>query len=517
MLAFAAVAVAGVLLRPLLPIDETRYLSVAWGMHLDGNFLVPHMNGAEYSDKPPLLFWLINLVWSVTGVSGIAARLVGPAFALGSLGLTALLARRLWPGRPDVAPRAVVILASFSIFAIYGGLTMFDAVLTFWTLAAMLALVAAVERRRAWPWLAFGAAVGMGILTKGPVILFHTVPVLALCRLWAPAETRPSAGALLRGSALALAVALAVAAAWLVPALLTAGPGYREATLWTQSAGRMTSSFAHARGWWWFLALLPVLLFPWGWSPAIWRGVAALPRSDRGVRLCAIWAGAALLLFSLTSGKQVHYLLPEFPAVALLLARAGLPDRPPRVWAPAAALLVLAGVGLAAAAGLLHLGDGAGLVEPPAAPVAWAFALAGLAWIGIATGGYGGLAAMGLGLVLSLDLLIGVSRAGDSYGGTGIVALLRPGDEAEGIAVTSLPYSADFNFTARLRQPVATLGDAATLDAWGRRASPWADRRPPRRRRARLGAAPRDGVSRPALRRLVRRRQTARRPRLIRR
>jgi hypothetical protein len=48
------------LFLPVLPIDETRYLAVAWEMRLHGDFLVPHLNGAPYSDKPPLLFWLIN-------------------------------------------------------------------------------------------------------------------------------------------------------------------------------------------------------------------------------------------------------------------------------------------------------------------------------------------------------------------------------------------------------------------------------------------------------------------------
>ena len=51
--------------RPLLPVDETRYLAVAWEMHFGGDSLVPHLNGATYSHKPPLLFWLINLGWAV--------------------------------------------------------------------------------------------------------------------------------------------------------------------------------------------------------------------------------------------------------------------------------------------------------------------------------------------------------------------------------------------------------------------------------------------------------------------
>ena len=57
--------------RPLLPIDETRYLTVAWESHQEGNHLVSHLNGETYAHKPPLLFWLINAVWKITGVSGL--------------------------------------------------------------------------------------------------------------------------------------------------------------------------------------------------------------------------------------------------------------------------------------------------------------------------------------------------------------------------------------------------------------------------------------------------------------
>ena len=46
-----------------MPVDETRYLAVAWDMWREGNFLVPHLNGEPYSHKPPLLFWLIHLAY----------------------------------------------------------------------------------------------------------------------------------------------------------------------------------------------------------------------------------------------------------------------------------------------------------------------------------------------------------------------------------------------------------------------------------------------------------------------
>ena len=90
-----------ILLRPLMPIDETRYLAVSWEMYQGGSTLVPHLNGALYAHKPPLLFWLIDLVWLIGGVSTFGARLVAPTFAVAAVMLTGQVARRLWPDQPS--------------------------------------------------------------------------------------------------------------------------------------------------------------------------------------------------------------------------------------------------------------------------------------------------------------------------------------------------------------------------------------------------------------------------------
>jgi len=104
------VMAAAVLTRPLMPVDETRYLAVAWEMWFGGDFLVPHLNGETYSHKPPLLFWLINLGWGVFGVNEWWPRLVAPLFGLASLFLTARLARELWPDHPTVTAIAPLML-----------------------------------------------------------------------------------------------------------------------------------------------------------------------------------------------------------------------------------------------------------------------------------------------------------------------------------------------------------------------------------------------------------------------
>ena len=54
--AWTVLVAVAVSFRPILPVDETRYISVAWEMWFGENFVVPHLNGTPYSHKPPLLF-----------------------------------------------------------------------------------------------------------------------------------------------------------------------------------------------------------------------------------------------------------------------------------------------------------------------------------------------------------------------------------------------------------------------------------------------------------------------------
>jgi len=72
-------------IRPLFPVDETRYAAVAWEMWLRNDFLVPYLNGEVYSHKPPLLFWLMQLSWRFFGVNDWSLRLISPLFFPGNI------------------------------------------------------------------------------------------------------------------------------------------------------------------------------------------------------------------------------------------------------------------------------------------------------------------------------------------------------------------------------------------------------------------------------------------------
>ena len=320
--AWLVLVATGLSTRPLIPVDETRYLAVAWEMWIGGDYLVPHLNGEAYSHKPPLLFWLINLGWAVFGVNDWWARLVAPLFGLGSLALTAMLGRRLWPNRPDVGDMAPLILVGGLFWAAFTTLTMFDMLVCFFTLAALLGVVDGCRRGGWLGWVLAGVAMGLGVLSKGPVILVYVLPVALGAPLWIGGGRQVTWAALYARLIAAVLIAAAVAMAWAVPAAIAGGGEYGDAILWGQTAGRISESFAHGRPWWFYLAALPAVLLPWILWPPVWRGLFRVRAllADAGCRFCLVWLAAVVVILALVSGKQPHYLIPSLPAAALLMA-----------------------------------------------------------------------------------------------------------------------------------------------------------------------------------------------------
>lgn len=456
------------LIRPVLPVDETRYLSVAWEMQRDGNYIVPHLNGEIYGHKPPLLFWLINLVWSVTGVSDLAGRLVAPAFGVLSVVLTWRLGARLFPDCPSLGPTAALILTTTGIFALYGSLTMFDTMLASATLLGVLALLRMDDGGRWTATLAFGFALAFGVLAKGPVILVHLIPLALTRPFWSLADAPGRTAAWYTRVAAAIGMALALLSLWLIPALWLGGPEYREEVLWRQSAGRMVNAFDHARPFWFFLAVVPLLLWPWAWRPSALRSLGSAGLwLDRRARVLAIWGLGTLVLFSLISGKQVHYLMPALPAAALAMAAAPAPRRG---WGPVvAAFAVILPVMVWAtllSSGTAQL-DGVKVVTlgPGTLALATVIALAGLAIIlAVARGA----PLLGWGLVAPVALLVThVSLRPalmEHFDTTRFAAELArvPG---AGVAIDAYPYQGEFGFTARLSAPITVLADGE-LEPW---------------------------------------------------
>ena len=313
-----------VAVRPPLPVDETRYLAVAWESHERGDLLVSHLNSDTYAHKPPLLFWLINLMWQLTGVSEFSARLVAPlASAFGVL-LTWRTAKLLLPQDHQTAATAAAVHAGCLLWLFYGPLTMFDTLLALTAELAVQGVLLAGTGRALRGWLQVGVGAGLGILCKGPVVLLWVLPMALAAPWWLQSRLSSGWWRWYAGLFGALVLSGVVGLAWALPSAAAGGSAYAEELLFGQTAGRMVNSFAHREPPWWYLPVVPLCLLPWLLWPAVWQGLRRQQQVHSGwtlaIRCSLARAGAGLLLLSLTSGKQTHYLIPLIPPCAVLLA-----------------------------------------------------------------------------------------------------------------------------------------------------------------------------------------------------
>lgn len=458
-----AMVAAAILARPYIPVDETRYLSVAWEMWLRGDYLVPRLNGELYSHKPPLMFWLFNAGWAVTGVNDWWPRVVLPLTALGALAMTARLARSLWPQQAGVAPLAVLIAGGAALWVGFTTMIMFDLLLTLCVLIALAGVLTARHRPIAGGLLC-GLGIGLGVLAKGPVVLLHVLPVAALAPWWMTAVPIKGWTRWYGGLVLSVALGAAIALAWAIPAAISGGDAFANELFWTQSANRMVKSFAHQRPIWWYLPALPLILFPWLVWPPVWRGFIQLARGprDEGVRFCVAWALPVLVAFSAISGKQVHYLLPEFPAFALLAALgisklAGAPRRRTQ-WLAAAGLIAFAVTVLVLQGRLASVVAPGDMVWVTSSAIV--FGAVGLLLALVRPVSYRHCAALlaSASVVLFLSLHVGLFQAiGKAYDMTAPARFLA-GVQAEGRPVAHVgKYHGQFHFAGRLREPLAVI------------------------------------------------------------
>lgn len=320
-------------IRPVIPPDETRYLTAAWEMLVRGDFVLPTINFAPYHDKPPMLFWTIDVFWGLFGVSRWAALLAIFVISSGVVLVSRALAAELFPGDRALANRVPWLLVGNGVFVVYCGLVMFDLLLTFFVGVAILSLVKharAPSRTRVW---IAGLATGCGVITKGPVVLLFLVPLMAAYPLWKGERYTLANKAFFKACGLAVAIAFVPVLVWLLPLAYETGPAYMKSLVWGQAAHRVTGSMksSHARPLWFYLPLLPLFLLPWLFSVHAWQAraerlkqpwtyIKTLWRERPQVRFIVMAIVPSVVLFSLVSGKQPHYLEPLFPVVTAALA-----------------------------------------------------------------------------------------------------------------------------------------------------------------------------------------------------
>ncbi|PYT07752.1 MAG: hypothetical protein DMF49_07220, partial [Acidobacteria bacterium] len=334
-------------MRELMPPDEPRFAEVAQEMREGGHWVVPHLAGRVYGDKPPVLFWAMNLASLPVGrITATTARIPSALASLAVLLLTARLGRRLF-GSAAAGLAAGVVLMTTSEFFQRSQWASTDMTLAALTMSAATcwaeALFGGAEANagpghRSWKLRAGWLAAAMATMTKGPVGLFWALAwpaaeAAARGRWRKLAEIFRSSGPLLY---------VAVVGGWLLASEGITGGGYirdvRRASPMREHVPQVTSEARH--------------------SPSVevvhgGRLSASNQENDStALRCCLFLLLEGFVFFSISSGKRGVYLLPAFPALALLVSRAflnagGLPGLR-RAWRDAP-LVFMVCVGLAGA------------------------------------------------------------------------------------------------------------------------------------------------------------------------
>lgn len=297
---------------PLLDPDEARHAEIAREMLVSGRVLEPLINFEPYHHKPSLLYVLVGVCYRLFGVGETAARLV-PAL----LSWLTIVTVYGYGARTSVAVGLVAssLLAACGFFVHVGRFTNFDALLTATMTAAVVSFATWLDRReRGRMLLAAYLFVGIAVLAKGPAALIMVAgPVLFLIVRGQVSvrELRPFAGAVLTG---------AVVAAWAVPVWLQA-PQYLVDFVWIHNIRRYLwpADIFHPEPFWFFVPIVFGALLPWSLLlPHAFGAALRRKGSDAFLAAYCVWV---LLFFSLSTGKLATYVLPAFPAAAVVVAR----------------------------------------------------------------------------------------------------------------------------------------------------------------------------------------------------
>ncbi len=303
---------------------ESRYAETVREMMTTGNWIRPTLDFTRYYDKPPGFFWLVAAAFRLLGQNEWAARVPSALAAVATIVMVVAFAWTRIGWRAALGTGA--ILTTTIQYVVLGRSVRMDMLLTLLTTATLLQAFRLLGERPAagttrgegtsWPLYVCPA---LGILIKGPVAMLLPLMILATFLMatrtafrWE--RVRPGAIAIL---------ALVGLAAWYV-ALAVYAPDYLWTFLVQHNLGRFLGRAlaGHREPIWFYCWILPLTFLPW--TLFLPDGLRyAYRRARRGDRLSAyllLWCLVPFVFFSLSRAKLATYLLPIFPALALLVA-----------------------------------------------------------------------------------------------------------------------------------------------------------------------------------------------------
>lgn len=329
-LALLAVLVACLFLPGLgsfgiLDPSDGYYSEGAREMLESGDFLTPHLNYQPWFDKPILTYWLIALSYKLFGVNELAARLPSALCGGGLILFVYFLARQFL--RRRTALFSAFVLCSMPMFLTVGHVSVTDMPLCFLVWLATGCLLIGISRNsRFITWLGY-LGLGLGFLCKGPLAVFLVanyvvIFLLVKCRsqqdLWQclkKAELIP--GILIAGS---------VALPWYVMETMATNGAFFQHFFLNENVNRALGAVDHKAAFWYYVPVIFGGAFPWSLIlllllPFIGRLFGR--KNSRFLKdQIVIFSLAAFLFtasfFSLLPTKLITYVLPVFPALAIL-------------------------------------------------------------------------------------------------------------------------------------------------------------------------------------------------------
>ena len=343
--------VYGLTAYPLLEPDEGRNAEVAREMAATNDYVLPHLDGLPYVDKPVLFFAADAAVMEVLGPTALAARLPPLLFTLATIGVVAWFARRRDDAR--AAWTAAIATGAAPLTLGFARTVIFDSALTFFVVVAWVAFYEAVDAHmapgelahvpplhgverasggetsdpgvergpggEAWHWSAIAwAATALAVLTKGPIGLALPLMVAIPYAVWR------RAGRMLWEPVGPLLFA-AMALPW-VMLMSQRVPHFLAYALGTETFRRLLTPALHrTEPWWYFLPILLVGALPWSLvALGGFRGARIWRRADRTIDpytlFLLLWILVPLAFFSLSESKRPQYVVPLVPGIALLAA-----------------------------------------------------------------------------------------------------------------------------------------------------------------------------------------------------
>ena len=318
-------------IRPLYKADESRYGEISREMVASGDWITPRLNGFKYFEKPPLQYWATAAFFSLLGEKDWVARLWTALIGFAGIAMVLVTANRLF-GAP-LGLYAAAVLAGSPLYVLLGQVNTLDMSVTFFLAAAIFAFALG-------HMLLFWAACAAAVLSKGLIGVVLPGAALFLYMLAKRDWSLVRRVRIVPG----IALFLLITAPWFI-AVSAANAEFAHFFFVQEHFQRFTTQM-HQRVHpaWYFIPVLAAGMAPW-LVPLGHAAVRALRRGTGTELLLWTWAIVVFVFFSASGSKLPPYILPIFPALALLAARSLTPG----VLRAQSGLVVLASLGAAVA------------------------------------------------------------------------------------------------------------------------------------------------------------------------